>query len=119
MLEIYRQACRVQRDGRLSDAGRRRKIAELEDAILELCAPLWALDLQPLEESAENDYRFLTNEIMRLALDEQLFTLVTTTAAPQPNGRCHNPALLCRTFDHCSQVTPIARRLSNYKGFSL
>src|SRR4029077_19002219 len=31
LLEIYRTAGRVQRDGRLSDAGRERKVAELED----------------------------------------------------------------------------------------
>ena len=86
LLEIYRRACRVQRDGRLSAAGRSAKVAELDDAILELCAPLWALELPPLEEGAENDYRLLVNEVMRLMLDQQLFTFVTAEAAAQPNG---------------------------------
>ena len=31
LLEIYRAACRVQRDGRLSDAGRAGKVADLDD----------------------------------------------------------------------------------------
>jgi len=86
LLEIYRQACRVQRDGRLSGAGRARKIAGLDDEILELCAPLWVLELPPLEDGPENDYRLLVNEVMRLMLDQQLFTFVTAEPAAQPNG---------------------------------
>jgi transposase len=86
LLAIYRRTCRVQSDGRLSDAGRVRKVAALDDEILELCAPLWAADLPPLEEGPENDYRLLVNELMRLMLDRQLFTFVTTPPATQPNG---------------------------------
>jgi len=86
LLEIYRQACRVQRDGRLSGAGRARKVAGLDDEILELCAPLWVLELPPLEDGPENDYRLLVNEVMRLMLDQQLFTFVTAEPAAQPNG---------------------------------
>jgi hypothetical protein len=86
LLEIYRQACRVQRDGRRSAAGRAGKVAELDDEILELCAPLWSLELPPLEDGPENDYRKLVNEVMRLALDQQLFTFVTAEPAVQPNG---------------------------------
>jgi len=87
LLEIYRKACRVQRDGRLSDAGRKSKVAALDDEILELCAAMWALELPPLEASPENDYRLLVNEVMRLMLDQQLFAFVTTPNAAQPNGK--------------------------------
>ena len=79
LLEIYRSACRVQRDGRLSDAGRARKVAELDDEILELCGPIWFAELPP-QTGAADDYRLLCNELMRLMLSEQLFTFVT--AAP-------------------------------------
>jgi transposase len=85
LLEIYHQACRVQRDKRLSAAGRARKVAALDDEILELCAPLWAVELPPLE-GLDNDYRLLVNEVMRLMLDKQLFTFVTAPSAMQPNG---------------------------------
>src|SRR5208283_2984148 len=34
LLDIYRKACRVQRDGRLSDAGRATKVGELDDELL-------------------------------------------------------------------------------------
>jgi transposase len=88
LLAIYRQACRVQRDGRLSRAGRARKVAGLDDEILELCAPLWVLELPPLEDGPENDHRLLVNEVMRLMLDQQLFTFVMAEPAVQPNGVC-------------------------------
>src|SRR5437763_829784 len=85
LLEIYRPATRVQRDGRLGDAGRVRKVAALEDEILELCSPLWFAELPPLQ-GLENDYRLLVNEIMRLLLAEELFTFVTARPVEQPNG---------------------------------
>jgi transposase len=88
LLEIYRSACRVQKDGRRSMAGRARQVAELDDEILELCAPLWVLELPPLEEGPENDYRLLVNEVMRVMLDQQLFTFVTGEPTTQPNGTC-------------------------------
>jgi transposase len=85
LLEIYRQACKVQRDGRLGDAGRARKVTALENEILELCGPDWLLDLPPLEGLVD-DYRRLVNELMRLMLAKELFTFVTAQAVEQPNG---------------------------------
>lgn len=85
LLEIYRRACRVQRDGRMNAAGRAGKVADLDDEILELCVSLWALELPPLEDGPENDYRLLVNEVMRLMLDKQLFTFVTAEPTTQPN----------------------------------
>jgi hypothetical protein len=86
LLAIYRQACRVQRDGRLGATGRAGKVAELDDEILELCAPMWVLELPPLDDGPENDYRLLVNEVMRLMLAKQLLTFVTAEPAAQPNG---------------------------------
>ena len=85
LLEIYRAACRVPRDKRLSDAGRARKILELDDAILELCGPNWFAEL-PKGEGAEDDFRLLCNELMRLMLDRQLFTFVTAAPVTGPQG---------------------------------
>jgi hypothetical protein len=85
LLEIYRAAGRVQRDQRLSDAGRARKVAELDDDILDLCGGVWTLEL-PKGEGAEDDYRLLCNELMRLMLDRQLFTFVTATPVTTPPG---------------------------------
>jgi hypothetical protein len=85
LLEIYRAAVRAQRDGRLSDAGRACKVAALEDELLDLCGPWWFADLPPLQ-GLDNDYRLLVNEVMRLALAEELFTFVTAKPVEQPNG---------------------------------
>jgi transposase len=86
LLEIYRAACRIQRDGRLSAAGRAGKVTGLDNEIVDLCMPMWALELPPLEDGPENDYRLLVNEVMRLMVNKQLFTFVTAEAAVQPNG---------------------------------
>jgi hypothetical protein len=86
LLEIYRAACRVQSDGRLSAAGRARKVAELDDEILELCGPMWCAELPPLE-GPDNDYRRLCNELMRLMLARQLFTFVTAAPVTTPSGK--------------------------------
>jgi len=86
LLEIYRRACRVQRDQRLSPAGRKDKVAVLNGDILTLCAPVWLQELPPQEQGPANDYRLLVNEVMRLMCDEQLFTFVTAPPVVQPNG---------------------------------
>ena len=42
--------------------------------------------MPPLADGPENDYRLLVNEVMRLALEKQLFTFVTAEPTVQPNG---------------------------------
>ena len=85
LLEIYHAACRVQRDKRLSAAGRAAKVAAMDDEVLELCAPMWVAELPP-GEGPQDDYRRLCNELMRLMLEQQLFSFVTTAPAQKPNG---------------------------------
>ena len=85
LLEIYHEACRVQRDGRLGAEGRARKVAALREEIFARCAPLWLANLPALEGLA-NDYRLLVNEVMRLLLERELFTFVTAKPVEQPNG---------------------------------
>lgn len=85
LLGIYREACRVQRDERLGDAGRARKVGELDDAILELCGTR-ALANSPLLEGLEKDYRLLVREVFWLMMDKELFVFVTAPPVEQPNG---------------------------------
>ena len=85
LLEIYREACRVKSDRRFSAEGLKRKVADLDDAIFDLCSSLWFAELPPLEGTV-NDYRLLTNELMKLMLRKQLFTFVTASDVEQPNG---------------------------------
>jgi hypothetical protein len=86
LVEIYRKACRVQQDRRLSEAGRQRKVGELDDEIVELCGPAWFAELPPSEGPAD-DYRLLVNEVMRLMLERQLFTFVTAAPVTTPHGQ--------------------------------
>jgi transposase len=85
LLEIYHEACRVQRDRRLSAGGRKSKVAALDDEILDLCAPMWVAELPP-GKGPEDDYRRLCNEVMRVMLAQQLFTFVTAEPVHKPNG---------------------------------
>jgi transposase len=85
LLAIYRAACRVQRDGRLCDAGRARKVRALDDEIFDLCAANWLPD-QPPPDGLEKDYRLLVNEVMRLLLRQELLTFVTAKPIEQPDG---------------------------------
>lgn len=85
LLEIYRAACRLQRDRRFSETGRQRKVAELDDELLALCGPVWFAEL-PKQEGSADDYRLLMNELMRLMLGRQLFTFVTAAAVETPLG---------------------------------
>ena len=39
-----------------------------------------------MAEGPENDYRLLVNEVMRLMVNQQLFSFVTAKLATQPNG---------------------------------
>jgi hypothetical protein len=86
LLEIYYTAQRVQSDARFSDAGRVRKVAELDDQIVALCAPMWVAELPKLD-GANDDYRLLCNELMKLMLAQQLFTFVTAAPVATPTGK--------------------------------
>lgn len=77
LLAIYRTAKRVASDQRFGDAGRQRRVAELDDELLALCSSRWFDESQEAEGPA-GDYRRLVDEIMRLMLAEELFVFVTT-----------------------------------------
>jgi len=119
LLEIYRAACRVQRDGRLGDAGRARRVGELDDEILDLCAPMWIADLPPLEGPAD-EYRLLCNELMRLMLARQLFTFVTAVPVKMPNAEAapvagtNNEAE--RTLRSAAQARKTGRTSKTFRG---
>jgi transposase len=85
LLEIYREACRVQRDRRLSAEGRQSKVAALDDEVFDLCFAMWVAELPP-GEGPQDDYRRLCNELMRVMLAKQLFPFVTAEPVEKPNG---------------------------------
>jgi len=86
LLDIYRKACRLEKDRRFSDAGRADKVAELDDEILELCSGRH-VDASAAEGTPDNDYRCLLNEVQRLMLRCELFTFVTEPAVDATNNK--------------------------------
>jgi transposase len=86
LLTIYRKAKQVARDQRFGDAGRLRRVSELDDELLALCGARW-LDERVEAEGVEGDYRRLVNEIMRLMLAQELFAFVTTPGVDGNNKR--------------------------------
>lgn len=86
LLRIYKEARRIARDRRFSTAGREAEVSRLENELIDLCLPMWAAELPPLE-GPDDDYRLLVNELMDLLVQEELFTFVTAPAAEMPNGQ--------------------------------
>jgi transposase len=85
LLAIYRAACRLQRDQRFSAAGRAQRVALLDDRILDLCGHYVLEDLLAAS-GLEHDFGLLVAEVLRLMLQQALFTFVTTPPVQQPNG---------------------------------
>jgi transposase len=85
LLEIYREACRIQRDQRFSAAGRTETVAVLADEIFTLCSSVRFAESSELDGLA-NDHRLLVAEVFRLMMAKQLFTFVTAEPVRQPNG---------------------------------
>lgn len=79
LLNLYRHAKRAAGDRRLSDAGRRTRVANLEQQLCDLCHPHWPSitpGLPAPQSSSEKDFRNLVEELMRLMTAEQLFPFV-------------------------------------------
>lgn len=85
LLAIYRRAKRVAADKRYSDAGRKRRVRELDDELVLLCLERWIDETQQMD-GVEGDYRRLVNEIMRLMVAEELFVFVTTAGVEGNNN---------------------------------
>jgi len=96
LLALYYDAKRAAGDGRLGEAGRKRRVADLEGRLCELCQPYWreaTADMRP----AERDFTNLVNELVRLVLAEELFTFVLRPEVEPTNNAMErllrNPAL--------------------------
>jgi hypothetical protein len=75
LLALYRDAQRAAEDGRLGEAGRRQRLAELASRLEALCWPHW-WENRPEDRPHERDFANLVNELMRLLRAGELFTFV-------------------------------------------
>jgi transposase len=96
LLALYHDAKRAAADGRLGEAGREWRVAELESRLCELCQP-YERATTPDLTAPERDFTNLVNELMRLLRAAELFTFVLVAdVEPTNNGTerlLRNPAL--------------------------
>jgi transposase len=85
LLELYNDAKRVAKDGRLGEAGRKHRIVDLEDRLCKVCQP-HRRDTKPDMKPHERDFTRLVNELMRLLLAEELFTFVLEPGVEPTNN---------------------------------
>jgi transposase len=119
LLEIYRAACRLQRDQRFGAAGRAARVGALEDEIFVLCSSVPFAEPAELSER-DSDHRLLVAEVFRLMMAKQLFTFVTAPPVQQPNG-CTQPVAGTnneaeRTLRNPAQARDTGRTNKTYKG---
>jgi transposase len=86
LLEIYRDGKRAAADGRLGEAGRKHRVAELEGRLCELLLP-HPLETSPEMPRHEHDFTNLVNELGRLVMAEELFTFVLEPAVEATNNQ--------------------------------
>jgi hypothetical protein len=75
LLAIYRAGKSSAADGRLGEAGRKQRVAELEDRLCVLLQP-YTRETTPEMSPHECDFTKLVNELGRLMMAEELFTFV-------------------------------------------
>ena len=86
LLALYYDAKRAAADGRLAEAGRKQRVAELEGRLGDLCRP-YGQETMPTMQPHERDFTNLVNELVRLVLAEELFTFVREPdVEPTNNG---------------------------------
>jgi transposase len=84
LLQFYRDAKRLADDGRLSADGRRQRTDNLELRLFDLCRPYQRG--KPVKPH-ERDFANLIDELLRLAVDDELFTFVLVPGVePTNNG---------------------------------
>lgn len=88
LLDVYRAAKRASADQRLKKNGRAIRVAELVDAVSELCVSRCTADDAQLISGNETDHEFdnLVQEVARLMCDNELFTFVLHPEASGTNN---------------------------------
>ncbi|MDA1316345.1 MAG: transposase [Acidobacteria bacterium] len=86
LLDIFRRGKAIAADQRLSEAGRRKRVDSLVNAICE-CTGDRFVDKRTPQDDAEKDFYNLSHEIVRLMNEDELFTFVIhPETAPTNNG---------------------------------
>jgi transposase len=85
LLALYHDAKRAAADGRLGPEGRKRRVAEFEGRLSDLCRPYWQAPT-PDTPSHARDFANLVNELTQRLFDEELFTFVLNPEVDPTNN---------------------------------
>jgi transposase len=114
LLALYHDAKRAAADGRLGEAGRRQRLADLEERLCQLCRPYQWRERKGLP-LPERDFGNLVDELVRLLLAEELFTFVLFPEVEATNNfteRLLRGPALDRKAGRTNQTAAGARRRS-------
>ena len=109
LLAVFREGQRLQKDGRLSAAGRRRKVEELEDRFRSLCSR-FRPEQQQRQAPGGDDYAALLKELVRCLADAELFTFVLHPEVEATNNVSE------RTFRNSAQARNTGRTSKTQAG---
>jgi len=85
LLALYYDAKRAAADGRLGDEGRKLRVCDLENRLCDLCRP-YHHPTTPTMKPHERDFANLSDELLRLLLDGELFTFVFVPGVEATNN---------------------------------
>lgn len=114
LLSIYRDAKKLSADGRYAEAGRKAKVAELDDRVLETCGGGWTGTSVGIQ-GHQGDYHRLCNELIRLMIDGELFVFVIDSQVAGTNSaseRQLRSSALARRTGRTNKTPSGARRQS-------
>lgn len=102
LLAVFREGKRWQKDGRLSEAGRQRKVEEIEDRFRSLCF-CFRPEQQQRQAPGGADHAALLKELVRCLADGELFTFVLHPEVEATNNISE------RTFRNSAQARNTGR----------
>lgn len=85
LLALYYDAKRAAADKRLGEAGRQKRVEDLDCRLGELCRPIVDAS-NPDDLPHERDFANLATELIRLSLDQELFTFVLVPGVEATNN---------------------------------
>ncbi len=111
LLAIYRSACKAAADQRLGDAGRQRRIGELEEQLRGLCwehrpSERTLSNLTLPADTVERGQLNLAREIVRLMGVNELFTFVKVPGVSGTNNESERMSFVAMRWPELSSRTP-------------
>jgi hypothetical protein len=85
LLQLYHDAKRAAADGRLGEQGRQLRVCDLQNRLCDLCRP-YDHEATPDMKPHEREFANLIDELLRLFVEEELFTFVLVPGVEATNN---------------------------------